>query len=238
MYAAFTSAAQLPEDASNGAKMLADPPIWLPAALIALCVIALAWSLWPREDEAKNPTDGGSTAQTKGTNSPAFAGNQFHGPATFNLNAAEPEPRRKIKFHRLEAMNKCPPMRISDALRYLVAIGYQKEQARLELQQAFLDDRIVVWGRAEVPPSHMQSPRVPRETWEIVRPSYWSDFRLTGGAFSDNEKLPQTEAQEHVRKNLLRRYWSLRVSEGQMREEWHPPGSESDDDDRVDWKTV
>jgi hypothetical protein len=124
---------------------------------------------------------------------------------------------------QLNAIRSCPEMPISAALASLLSLGQSKEQARLALQQAFADDRVVVWGRAEAPPAHLQAPFSANEIWEPVHPDYWRDFRLSERAFDASEDQPQTEAREHVRTDLLRRYWSLRVSSEQIKQQWPEP---------------
>ena len=212
------------------------PWVFLAAAII---LVLVAW-YEPAKKET-GPSEGwGNSAATIGPDSPAIAGNQFHGPATLNFGTPPQEkakPNSRGRAH-IEARNKCPPMPISEALRYLMAIGYSKEQARLNLQQAFSDGSVIVWGRPEVPATTMKAPRVPQEIWKLVPPHYWDEFKLVDEAFSVKETLPHTDAQPHVMKNLFRKYWSLRVSETEIRLEWPPPRSEDDPDDGVTWRTV
>ncbi len=71
VYATWTTASQLPEDAGGLAKMLADPPIYLPWLLLAGFIIFLGWSFWPERrepntagaDEPGPVISGGSGAQ-------------------------------------------------------------------------------------------------------------------------------------------------------------------------------
>ena len=48
-YSHFTTIAQLPSDAGALAKMLVDPPIYIPWLIFAACLAALGWSFWPSE---------------------------------------------------------------------------------------------------------------------------------------------------------------------------------------------
>src|SRR3546814_8243179 len=50
-YSNATAIADLPEQASGFQKMMADPPIYLPWLILGVCVIVLAWSLWPSSDD-------------------------------------------------------------------------------------------------------------------------------------------------------------------------------------------
>jgi len=202
-----------------------DPLIGKYLLVAALALFALTVGLWwPR----RHQEHGGFTQSTAG-------------PGAHNISAARdvhihPSPAAiqerkqysdqggsKRGYARLEVMRKCPPMRIAEALAHLLSLGRSREDARLELQQAFRDNRIVVWGRAEITPPHMSAPFRAQETWQIVPPLYWTEFRLTDEAFSPDERGPQTEAQDHIRKRLLRRYWSMRVHPGQVHEEWPQP---------------
>jgi hypothetical protein len=46
-YSHATTLADLPNDAGEIAKMMADPPAYMPWLILAGSVIVLAWSLWP-----------------------------------------------------------------------------------------------------------------------------------------------------------------------------------------------
>lgn len=56
-YASWTTASQLPSDAGWMARMLADPPIYLPWLMLAGFLLLLAWSLWPRKQEETGGAD-------------------------------------------------------------------------------------------------------------------------------------------------------------------------------------
>ncbi|MBJ7499015.1 MAG: hypothetical protein JHC57_04590 [Sphingopyxis sp.] len=77
--------------------MIADPPIYAPWLLFAICVIFVAYVFWDRDDAPDNSTDG--SASTSGSNSPAFSG-PIHGPVTINNGImAEPaKPERPYKY--------------------------------------------------------------------------------------------------------------------------------------------
>lgn len=56
-YSIFTTASDLPKDAGEFAKMMADPPIYLPWIIAATFLVALAWAFWPsKKKPIQNPT--------------------------------------------------------------------------------------------------------------------------------------------------------------------------------------
>lgn len=50
-YSHYTTAADLPQDASKLVTMLADPPIYLPWLIAAVTLVILSWSFWPAKHE-------------------------------------------------------------------------------------------------------------------------------------------------------------------------------------------
>lgn len=86
-YSAFTTVKDLPADAGWVARMLADPPVYLPWLLFAASVVFLAWVFWKRDDGPAEPgADSPQTATTYGANSPALSGDMRG--ATFNIHSA------------------------------------------------------------------------------------------------------------------------------------------------------
>lgn len=113
-YSNAATATQLPATASEGARMLADPPIFLPFLLVAGFIALFAWSFWPQKEDG-TPSEGeygvksslkvgddstnlqgnfeganfdiGPKASTTGDNSPAFAvgGDAQFGPRRINI---------------------------------------------------------------------------------------------------------------------------------------------------------
>ena len=76
-YSHYTTIAQLPSDAGELSKMLADPPIYLPWVILILCVVLLGWSFWPSEDEGDEVDP--IAVKTSGPHSPAIhAGRDVH----------------------------------------------------------------------------------------------------------------------------------------------------------------
>lgn len=54
LYSNLTTAAQLPSDAGALAKMLADPPVYLPWMILVGFVLLLGWSFWPKKKHASD----------------------------------------------------------------------------------------------------------------------------------------------------------------------------------------
>lgn len=212
-YAIFTTAEGLPEDTEKMGRMLADPPIYMPYLMLAACVVILAWSLWPRDDEEPETTVGTTaTATTSGPQSNAFAGNIFKGPVTFGHPLSDSAPASQPR--------RCPEMKLADALWIIRRVVSSDEDARRQLQQAFVDNRVHPWGRAEIPPTTYQSPVSAMDIWTEIKPDYWRDFRLGHAAFEPDRDQPQTEAREHVTRGLMNRYWSIRVDQREIEDAW------------------
>lgn len=53
VYSALTTASQLPTDAGWFARMIADPPIYAPWLLFAICILVVAMVLWKASDEPR-----------------------------------------------------------------------------------------------------------------------------------------------------------------------------------------
>ena len=84
-YSSFRTAKDLPADAGWLAEMLADPPLYAPWLLLAVCIVFLAWVFWHREDSDSGDGGPAITQETKGDSSHAIVN---HG--TINMNAAAP----------------------------------------------------------------------------------------------------------------------------------------------------
>lgn len=102
-YANFTTASQLPADASWIAKMIADPPVYLPWLAFAGFVVLLGWAIWPR-DELRSESEA-TNITTSGQNSPAFG--TVHGSVTINNGlASDPTmPQRLSAPYDMKALN-------------------------------------------------------------------------------------------------------------------------------------
>lgn len=149
-YSWYSTAAQLPADAEGFARMLADPPLYLPWIFLVGFACLLGWSLWPRPDE-DGPENGASQTTnqtTSGPHSPALAG-VFHGPITFNPPPAATEERKSP--HGMATIPppaaRCPETRIWQAIEHVKASlggSDQAAEALRQLRQASIDGRIEI----------------------------------------------------------------------------------------------
>jgi hypothetical protein len=247
MYAAFTAAAQLPSDAGKVAVLLADPPIYLPWLIFAACVFVLAWSLWPRDKEPEQ--DSGATANqatTLGTGSHALAGT-FNAPIHINpLPAAVQERKypgrialpkmdiaadeaRRLRERQAEA-KRCPEMPIAAAVEHVASVVGDIDcencypEARRQIRQAALEERIHVWGKHEIVPDHMQAPLRSRTIWKPIEPAYWENYELAAYSTDPStDDQPHTQMEEFISGGTFNRYWSLRVRKRQIEQRWHKP---------------
>jgi len=151
-------------------------------------------------------------------------------PLPIVIEPQKPEPEAKPRTaaqlrgdHKFKAQQRCPTVKIADALQHLCSLGYSSDQARLTLQQAFSDGALEVWGRPQRPVTTFQAAQEPKENWHHIRKDYWDDFKLSEGAFDIFEVGPQTEPQPHLTRGLLRKYWNLRVSDDELKFDWPEP---------------
>lgn len=228
-YASFTTASQLPSDASRGASMLADPPVWLPPLILIACLLVLVWSLWPREDEEAPVPAGPVTSQ------------KTYGDGSHNIGQA-----RDVHIHHAPAATqerktdhwkiRSEPKRVSntriwEAIEWVAkSIGeidheHSFPEARRELRQAALDGRIEIFGRKEIAPPHMSAPEACVEVWSAISPGFWNDWRITEMAAGPlHDERPHTAAEEHIRTGLMSgRFWALRVDSTQLSREFPQP---------------
>ena len=63
-YDRYTTVSGLPEDVMAFAKVLADPPWYLPWAVFVISVIILAWSLWEKDEQAEEVISTQSSSTT------------------------------------------------------------------------------------------------------------------------------------------------------------------------------
>lgn len=90
VYAGWTTAAQIPSDAGGIAKMMADPPVYLPWLLVVAGLLVLAWSFWPREDREDRLGEPGIAQTSHGQMSPNFG--TVHGDVHIGASPPSNEP--------------------------------------------------------------------------------------------------------------------------------------------------
>lgn len=242
-YAIFTTAEGLPDDAEKLALMLADPPIYLPFLLLGVCVVVLAWSQWPRDEEpSEEAPSNASHATTSGHSSPALAGT-FRDviinppPAALQerkypgrIPPREPRSQAESLANRMKAeeAKRCPEMPIWKAVEYVAGIigdTYSKDdfaETRRQLRQAAADDRIDVWGQKDIPPANYQDERH-STIWTPIEPTYWHDYELTPLTTVDRFDDRDHTWTEDLPSKRGNRYWSLRVRERQIKALWRDP---------------
>lgn len=199
-------------------KLIEGLPIWVSPTLVGVGVLLLliaAGLRWFRI--GGNAEEAGTSQTTSGDSSPTFAGNTTIGTAIFGgaTSASSPEARRR------------PGMPIWSAIEHVRAvIGDDDHQAayleaRRQIRQAASDGRLRIWGRQQLPPSHMNDPHKPSDLSSAIPADYWSDFRLAPQAASQiHENAAHTEPCDHLNKGLLNLYWDLRVDSAVIKKEW------------------
>lgn len=210
-YSITTTAQQLPEDASLFAKMLADPPIYLPWLLTSLVVGFWVYYIWFSRPVASAEEEESTkfAALTHGENSPAisgqigsihFVGNHFPTTSPKQVSAV-PE----------------------DTL--LIALGCLDGNLRQKLnrvRQAAAEGRLELWGRREIKPTHLKSPLQAVSVWTPILPGYWEDHCID----VDYSKLASKyEPQTVTESGSLQkgdRYWELRLSKAAVETQLGP----------------
>src|SRR4051812_44573935 len=72
-YSIYTTASDLPRDAGSLARMVADPPVYLPWLIVLAGMVVLVWSLWPDQEALSNTSEQAISNTSQGPNSPAIA---------------------------------------------------------------------------------------------------------------------------------------------------------------------
>lgn len=178
-YAVFNTAADLPKDATALARMLADPPIYLPWLILLGALAVFAWSMWPRKNEAPADTSSGISQLSSGSHAANLAGN-FHGPVHINPPPA-PVQERKLAVgwtHRsvggLERVTTGTPAPKPDMLLAGLLVRVYKKLGRpnskstdfvrcvnLEIADTVAMHHLHVWGRINSRPLDL----IPEDYW-------------------------------------------------------------------------
>lgn len=236
-YAWFNTASALPEDAGAFARMLADPPIYFPYLVLALCVVVLAWSLWPRRDVPEESAPGPIAPVASGPHSSAFGINS----GTVNITHHAPAPTNPRKHPRgLPSRPPSPPARkcletpIWKAVRQAaLAIGDTDQnqsypRARQAVRQAALEGRLEVWGQKDIPPQHYQDERH-STAWTEIKPNYWEEYELNQVATAEFHSDQDHTWEEDLKSRRGKRYWSLKVDQAEIDKEWPKPRETTND---------
>jgi len=98
-------------------------------------------------------------------------------------------------------------------------------ETQRQIRQAAIEGRIEIWGKKEIPPRHLSSPRISSEIWSKIPPEYWRDYRLSSLATGEMwDGHDHTWAEPHITRGILAGvYWSLRVHRWEIEREWPRP---------------
>ena len=136
--------------------------------------------------------------------------------------------RRHLEHVAIESAKRCPEMPIWKAVEYVrQAVGDDDfhdcyPEARRQIRQAALEDRLEVWGRKEVAPAHLTAPQAASSVWTKIQTDYWQEHELASIAISEHA---DDQAHTWTEGNILKigdRYWSLRVRQPEVERRWHP----------------
>lgn len=135
-----------------------------------------------------------------------------------------------------EERQRCPEMPIWQAVQHVASVigDSDKEncypEARSQIRQAALEQRIDVWGKHEIVPDHMAAPLRSRKVWKAIEPSYWEDYEIAAyAADPSTDDQPHTQMEEFFSGGSFNRYWSLRVRKHQVEGRWRRPMETTND---------
>jgi hypothetical protein len=135
--------------------------------------------------------------------------------------------RKHLNFLAAESAKRCPEMPIWKAVELVrQSIGDDDEhncypEARRQIRQAALEDRLEIWGRKEIPPNTLTAPLGASGAWSKIEPSYWTEYELNSLAASEHFEGREHTWNEAIKNTIGQRYWELRVREAHVSRLWH-----------------
>lgn len=161
VYSNVTTIVELPDKAGAFAKLLADPPVYLPWLFLGAFVLVTVWAFWPNANETVLPEP--ATQSSTGSHSVNIGTN--HGPVTVASPppaATQPakspygsgRPPMEISRDATRGADKLPPLRPDCPLASLVPLVLAKITPNTDdraINLAIADwahiDEASVWGR-------------------------------------------------------------------------------------------
>jgi hypothetical protein len=163
LYSNTTTLVELPDKAGTFAKLLADPPVYLPWMFLGAFVIVAIWAFWPSSTEPVAPRS--ASQSSSGSHSVNIGTN--HGPVTVaSPPPAATQPARSpygsghppinISTNAMRGAEKLPPLRPNYRLTKLgstVAANIEPPTEDRAINLAIADwvvqEKVTVWGRYE-----------------------------------------------------------------------------------------
>jgi hypothetical protein len=171
VYSAITTAKDIPQDAGWLAKMLADPPVYLPWLMAAIGIVILIWAfVWPSKPSEPESPDITQSPISHGPNSPAIGTN--YGP----IHIAPPppaatQPQKSPYRYNLAALGK----------------GLERVNAQLERQSNPMGLARYVIGP-------------PKRDVSLAEALAYAEFKEWGRSFFDAASSANNGADEQLKK--------------------------------------
>lgn len=166
VYSNVTTIVELPDKAGALAKVLADPPIYLPWLFLGAFVLVTVWAFWPSAAETVLPEP--ASQSSTGSHSVNIGTN--HGPVTVASPppaATQPgrspygsgRPPMRVSADAVRGAEKLPPLRPNFTLASLVPLvegniapGSDDRSINLAIADWVVQYGVSVWGRYEDQP--------------------------------------------------------------------------------------
>jgi hypothetical protein len=141
--------------------------------------------------------------------------------------------RKRLEYLAAESAKRCPEMPIWEAVEYVRQVigddDFQNcyPEARRQIRQAALEDRLEIWGRKEIPPNTYDTPLGASRAWSKIEPNYWTQHELSSLAIGQLFQEREHTWEEAFKNKIGDRYWELKVRQPQLDRIWRvkqPPG--------------
>ncbi len=141
--------------------------------------------------------------------------------------------RKHLEHLAAESAKRCPELPIWEAVEYVRQVigddDFQNcyPEARRQMRQAALEDRLEIWGRKEIPPITLSTPLGGSGAWSRIEPSYWAEHELNSLAIGQLFQEREHTWEEAFKNKIGHRYWELKVRRAQIERLWsvkQPPG--------------
>lgn len=207
VYSTVTSIVEVPGKAQDFAKLLADPPAYLPWAFLVVFIGLSVWGLWPSGPEVAAP----EAASQSSSGSHALNISVNHGPV--NIGSPPPaatqparspygsgRPPMRISADAMRGAAKMPPLRADFSLASLVPMverklgqGADERAINLAIADWVVQYGPVVWGRFEdrpiqkIHPTHLANAKFNHQWNALKYSTEWTSITLTDIQFNKSQ---------------------------------------------------
>lgn len=213
--------------------VMSAPLFWLIAVLVVALWAYVTWHTRPTRKPAVVGNSG--TVDTQLTDILARRKAEFIADVIAPPRDGTPERRLKPDIENLhrETLKRCPEMPMWKAVEYVRGVigddnlhGCYSE-ARRQIRQAALENRLEIWGRKEIPPVTMSTPLGASGAWSKIEPDYWNQYELSSLAVGEHFEQRDHTWNEAFKNEVGQRYWELRVRKAQVERLWRKDNPEA-----------